>query len=149
MQTRISERGFLVCHSNAKIEGTVEFISDIIEDYKMRGIWDVNYNNGYLINQITDEISIHYIKTKKVAVVSSRDQYLTLSVKLIDSKNSPTGNKLKIVGARSKDWEQYPPNQGIVRASTFMSGWVLEQIEPNLVDVHFMIETDYKISLFL
>lgn len=116
----------LVCHSNAKVEGTIEQISDILNDYETRGIYDVNYDNGFLVKELTDDISIHYIKTKKVAVVSSRDQYLILCLKMIDAQTSPTGYRRKIVGARSKDFEQYPTKNGIVRASTFMTGWVLD-----------------------
>jgi hypothetical protein len=104
----------------------VESVADTIADYNTRGTWDINYDSGYLLKTLTDQISIHYIKTKKVAVVSSRDQYLNLSVRTVEAEDSPSGYKRSIVGARSWDFEQYPPKKGIVRASTFMTGWVLE-----------------------
>lgn len=49
METRISERGFLVCHSYAQTEGTVEFVADTIANYKTRGTWDINFDSGYLV----------------------------------------------------------------------------------------------------
>jgi hypothetical protein len=51
----------------------VEYVADTIANYNTRGTWDINYDSGYLLKTLTDQISIHYIKTKKVAVVSSRD----------------------------------------------------------------------------
>lgn len=70
-------------------------------------------------------------------------------MKTIAPEDSPSGFKRKILAHRSWEYEHFPPKDGIVRASTFITGWVLDQIEPNLVDVHFLIETDYKISLFI
>jgi hypothetical protein len=54
-----------------------------------------------------------------------------------------------VICGRSKDLDQYPPTPGIVRAQTKISGYWIEELEPNLVDVHFIAETDFKISLFI
>lgn len=43
----------------------------------------------------------------------------------------------------------YPENDGIVRATAFVTGWYIEEIAPNVCDVHFMIETDYKLPLWI
>ena len=138
-----------MCHSQAQIEKSAHEISEVIADYKTRHLWDCNYAEGYLVKEMSENISIHYIKTKKVAVVASRDQYLVISLQTIKAEDSPSGKKRMIVGARSKDIDEYPPKDGIVRASSFITGWYLEEIRPNVCDVHFMIETDYKLSLFL
>ena len=45
----------------------------MIGDYEPRHLYDANYDVGYLVKQLNDDAAIHYIKTKKVAVVSSRD----------------------------------------------------------------------------
>lgn len=81
--------------------------------------------------------------------MASRDQYLVLFCKTIEASESPSGNKLIVVGAKSKDFEEYPEKKGIVRASTYITGWCLEEVSPNMCDVHYMIESDFKLSLFL
>ena len=124
-------------------------VADTITRYDVRGDWDVNFDSGQRIKQMDEFSSIHYLKTKKVAVVSSRDQYLNLKLRTVEPEDSPSGFKRKIIAHRSIDFDELPPKDGIVRASVFLTGWVLEQIEPNLVDVNFMIVSDYKISLFV
>jgi hypothetical protein len=54
-----------------------------------------------------------------------------------------------IIAARSIDLDEYPPTPGAVRAVTKISGYYMEQIEPNVVDLHFCVEADFKISLFI
>jgi hypothetical protein len=54
-----------------------------------------------------------------------------------------------IFAARSVDLDEYPPISNAVRAQTKITGYYMEQIEPNVVDLHFCVETDFKISLFI
>jgi hypothetical protein len=51
-----------------------------------------------------------------------------------------------IIAAKSLDLDEYPPTTGAVRAITKISGYYMEQIEPNVVDLHFCVEADFKIS---
>jgi hypothetical protein len=45
------------------------------------------------VKEIFKNVEIHYLKTKKVAVVSSRDQYLLISGKEIPSEQSDTAKR--------------------------------------------------------
>lgn len=94
-------------------------------------------------------VQLHYVKTKKVAVVSSRDQYIVIYRKDILAQSSPSGKRVMMMAARSVDLDEYPPSPGIVRAKVAISGYYMEQIEPNVVDIHFCVEADFKISLFI
>lgn len=48
IQTRISERGLLVCHSKAQINRSAEELKNIISNYETRKSWDQNCAEGYL-----------------------------------------------------------------------------------------------------
>ena len=114
-----------------------------------RHIWDQNFDSGGLIKQIGANVQLHYIKTKKIAMVSSRDQYLVIYRKDIPADLSDTGKKQCIVACKSKDLEEYPPTPGNVRAQTHISGYFIEEISENECHVYFAIESDFKISLFI
>ena len=94
-----------------------------------------------------DNSQVHYIKTKRQSIVSPRDQNLVINRRVIQPKDSPTGNKIFIIGARSYDFEKYPEKSGIVRANTYITGYYIEEIAKNQCDVHFLLETDYKIPV--
>ena len=79
----MSERELLVCHSHATIEASTDIITDTIADYENRGTWDGNYGEGYFMKRLTDDTDVHYIRTKRVAMVSPRDQILVVNAKII------------------------------------------------------------------
>ena len=79
----MSDAGFLVCHSNATINSSLDNILLKMEDYSNRHHWDPNFEKGMMVKEIGPDVSLHYVKTKKVAVVSSRDQYLLIYAKEI------------------------------------------------------------------
>ena len=54
-----------------------------------------------------------------------------------------------IIAGKSKDLDEYPATPGVVRAQTKISGFYITEIEPNVCDVHFVVESDFKISLFI
>ena len=82
-------------------------------------------------------------------MVSPRDQYLVINRKIIEASESPSGNKIVIIGARSHDFEEHPENDGIVRASSHITGYYIEQLGEEKCNVHFVIETDYGIPLWI
>jgi hypothetical protein len=82
-------------------------------------------------------------------MVSSRDQYCVINVRDTPAAQSPTGNRILYVALKSLNSENYPKKDGCVRAETIMSGYLIEEISPNKLDVHFMIESDFKVSLFI
>lgn len=69
--------------------------------------------------------------------------------KVIPATESPTGRKLIKIGVKSLNSDKYPPNQGAVRADTKISGYYIDEIKPNVCKIDFMIESDFKISLFI
>ena len=48
-------------------------IGEILVDEEQTALWDPNYMEGKLIKKIGEDTALTYMKTKKVAVVSSRD----------------------------------------------------------------------------
>lgn len=82
-------------------------------------------------------------------MVSSRDQYVLMCRRDIPANVSPSGKRTIFIAGKSKDIEEFPVTPGIVRAKTIISGFLIEEIEPNVLDVHFVVESDFKISLFI
>jgi hypothetical protein len=82
-------------------------------------------------------------------MVSSRDQYLVIYRKDIPAELSSSGRKTCIVSCKSVDLPEYPLVPGCVRAQTFISGYFIEEINENECEVHFVVESDFKISLFI
>ena len=132
-------------YSNAIVNENLDTIVDVISDYENRHKWDANFSDGGLLKSVDKDSQLHYIKTVRQAVISCRDQNLLINRKIIEAKDSQTGNKIFILGARSQDLEQFPEKKGIVRASCYITGYYIEQISPDQCHVHFIIETDYKI----
>jgi hypothetical protein len=120
-----------------------------MQNYDTRHEWDQNFEKGGLVKVIGPNVGLHYIKTKKVAMVSSRDQYVIIARREIPPNQSPSGKRTMVIAGRSKDLDQYPPTPGVVRAQTKISGYWIEEIEPQVCNVHFIAETDFKISLFI
>ena len=131
------------------VNTTLDNLMEKMSNYETRHLWDQNFESGRLVRQIGPQVQLHYIKTKKVAVVSSRDQYVVIYMKEIPAEFNPSGKRAIIFAARSIDLDEYPPTPGAVRSLTKISGYYMEQIEPNVVDLHFLVEADFKISLFI
>lgn len=138
-----------MCHSNAKINTGIDDLFSRMSNYDNRHKWDANFESGRMVRDIGPNVQLHYIKTRKVAMVSSRDQYLVIYRKEIPANVNPSGKRALIIAAKSIDHDEYPPVQGAVRAQTKISGYFIEELEPNLCDVHFAVEADFKISLFI
>jgi hypothetical protein len=96
-----------------------------------------------------DSCAFNYVKTKKIAVVSSRDQYMMAQTRRLEASKSPNGKKCIYIALKSKDLPDYPPIDGVVRIQTILTGFYLVELEPNLVEIHFYLESDAKISMFI
>ena len=66
----------LCVKNNAKIKCTIDELVPAIDLDEHKFKYDVNYAQGGLIKKISDDCDIRYLRTKKVAVVSSRDLYM-------------------------------------------------------------------------
>ena len=73
------------------------------------------------------------MKTRKVAMVSSRDMYIVLTHRMIPAESSPTGKKIMIIAGRTCELPQYPENAGIVRAATHITGYYIEELSQDEV----------------
>jgi len=96
-----------------------------------------------------DSCAFNYVKTKKIAVVSSRDQYMMAQTRRVEASKSPNGKKCIYIALKSKDLPDYPPVDGVVRIQTILTGFYLVELMPNLVEIHFYLESDAKISMFI
>ena len=69
-----------------------------------------------------------------------------------EPNETESGRRTYIFGVYSKDFPEHPPTSGIVRASTYSHGYVVEEFEDEkgtYCNVKFEIETDMKISQFV
>ena len=101
------------------------------------------------IKVLGDSCAFNYVKTKKIAVVSSRDQYMMAQTRRVEASKSPNGKKCIYIALKSKDLPDYPPVDGVVRIQTISTGFYLVELMPNLVEIHFYLESDAKISMFI
>lgn len=135
--------------STANIKmGLDEFI-EIMKNPDNRFDWDQNYENGYTEKILSENTRIDYLKTKKVAMVSSRDMYLVLMNKKIPAESSPTGKQIFIIAGKSCTLPGYPETKGAVRAVAYISGYYIEELGPNEIRCTFCVESDFKISVFI
>mmetsp|Transcript_15321 Transcript_15321/g.25885 ORF Transcript_15321/g.25885 Transcript_15321/m.25885 type:complete len:105 (+) Transcript_15321:1043-1357(+) len=75
--TRVSERGLLVMKNTAQIKTTMEEILALGKNFDIRHEYDPNFQEGGEIMQLGDNINLLYVRSKKVAMVSSRDQIIS------------------------------------------------------------------------
>jgi len=87
------------------------------------------------------------MKTKKVAMVNSRDSYSIVNRRI----EEPIKGKHKklLLASKSKNMADYPAISGCVRSETILSGFIFDEIKPGVIDCHFFAEADPKISLFI
>lgn len=72
-----------------------------MSNYDTRGQWDQNFESGKMVRQIGPMVQLHFMKTKKVAMVSSRDQYIVIYRKEIPAQYNPSGKRAVIIAAKS------------------------------------------------
>ena len=72
-----------MCKSQAKIQKNIDEFVEIMADPENRKSWDQNYESGHIEKELSENVRIDYLRTRKVAMVSSRDMYLVLMNKII------------------------------------------------------------------
>ena len=121
----------------------------IMDNPDFKKYWVPNYEIGHIERHLSENVRIDYVKTKKVAVISSRDMYMVLMKKFIQPEKSPTGKKLVVIAGKSCDLPCFPEHSGVVRAVNYMSGYYIEELGPSEVKLTFVVESDFKISMFI
>lgn len=135
----------MCCYSKAKINVKFEQIAEVINDFSQNKHWNPIQQEAKEILQISDDCKITYMKTKKVAMVSSRDSYSVVFKRLQEK-----GKLRKLMLAnKSKNLTNYPPISGAVRSTTILSGFIFDEIKEGTIECHFFAEVDPKISLFI
>lgn len=72
----MSDRNLLTVLSTATIQASADKIFNLIKNYEHKTRWDQNFQEGRKVMDIGEAVTLHYLRTKKIAVVSGRDQYL-------------------------------------------------------------------------
>ena len=124
----------------------LENLLEVLQDFDQNKYWNPNMQEGKEVLQIADDCFFRYMKTKKVAMVSSRDQYSVIFKRMTEDKGK---HRKLYIASKSKDLANYPPTQGAVRSEVILSGFIFDEIGSNCIDCHFYAETDPKISLFI
>jgi START domain len=113
-------------------------IFKVLGDDSYRKQYDVNYDEGRMIERIADQIFLVTQKTKKVSIVAARDFVMT-----IYSYISANGTIYGI--AFENDIPNLVPEvKGVIRARAPIGGWRLEPIEGGKTRVSYLVELDLK-----
>jgi len=54
-----------------------------------------------------------------------------------------------MMGGKSVELEDRPPVPGCVRSTIIISGMYMVELEPKLIELTFLLESDLKLSLFI
>ena len=98
------------------------------------------------VETIIGGLTINYYKSKKTGFVSPRDQ---ITLNSVYYKEHTKHKREMILVGQSVDLKKYPPKSGIVRATSYISGYhLVEHRGPDGIwtDVNFITEGDPKIS---
>jgi len=77
VQTRMSDRNLICVYSKANVNTSLDNLVKVIEDVDIRSQWDPNMDSAKKIHAFDDVGGAFvYLKLKKIAIVSSRDQYM-------------------------------------------------------------------------
>ena len=68
---------------------------------------------------------------------------------MVDKEKSKSGKREYFLVSKSKDLADYPPTSNCVRSSTQLTGFYVIELEPGICEVHFFIEADLQISMFI
>jgi len=101
-----------------------------MEEMDTRHNWDPNVQDAKIIKEFNDDGVFAYMKTKKVAVVSSRDQYLFIHRRTTSTCPQFPGKRVYILACKSKNLSAYPETPNCVRAQTLISGTMIVEEEP-------------------
>ena len=121
-------------YSKCMVETTLDKLIFMIEDNDTRAEWDPNMHSGALVKDMFKVgAALSYLKTKKIAVVSSRDQYFMIQTRKFEANSkSPVKNKqVYFMAAKSKDLPEYGQTENCVRATTYLTGYYVIETEPN------------------
>eukprot|EP00347_Sterkiella_histriomuscorum_P015068 403358431 len=140
---RTNSNGLKCMKAVAVIERSPEQIIKVIGDSKYRNDYDPVYDYSTFLEKVADQTFIVYQKTKKVAVVSSRDFVFCLHI-----NKMPDGTIYALVFSIDRD-DMKPPEKGTVRGWLQLGGWKLQPMpdNPNKTLTTYQTEIDMKGSI--
>ena len=168
--SRMSNRGLITIKTTGTVNCSQAELEFVLEDYHNRVKWDANFAEGGVTKVLGENCEIHYVRTRRVAVVSPRDCYTCIR-KIVRDQSSGVvarfkrtkGKVLRSCMIACKSFElgdQYTPVQsGIVRILVYLTGYYIEEVLTDELDEHgnkkivcdviFFSEVDVKISQFI
>jgi hypothetical protein len=67
----------------------------------------------------------------------------------LEANQNPKKKKVYYLAAKSHDLPENGPTDNCVRANTILTGYYLVEKDHNKTELHFFIESDFKISMFI
>ena len=152
------------------VDCCLEEIEYVMEDFKNRAKWDANFQEGGVVKELGANSQFHYVRTRRVAVVSSRDAYTAIRKMNRDPSNGLVQRHIRtkgkvlrsmIIACKSVELgdDITPSASGIVRIICYLTGYFVQEVESNEVDengkkkivcdVIFFSNVDVKISQFI
>ncbi|CDW89743.1 start domain containing protein [Stylonychia lemnae] len=140
---RTSESGLKCMKAQAIIERKASDIIKVIGDTKYRNDYDPVYDHSNFLEKVAHQTFIVYQKTKKVAVVSSRDFIFVLHL-----NKMPDGTIYALVFSIDRD-DLHPPEKNSVRGWLQLGGWKLQPMaeDPSKTLCTYQTEIDMKGSI--
>ena len=103
------------------------------------------------VKQLGPDCFITHIKTKKIAMVSSREQFLCLTSRSQEADQSKSGKREFCISGKSKELPEFAhlSDPSAVRGNAVLNGFLFIETSPTQCECHFYLESDFKISLFI
>ena len=74
---------------------------------------------------------------------------MLIKKKFTEADKSVSGKREYCIAVKTKPSPLYPETSAVVRAFTYLSGYYVTEEEPNLCQMHFFMEADLKITMFI
>lgn len=118
--TKDCENGYTL-KSEYFLQCTAEQFIELLKDVKSRKMWDENIEKIEVVLTLPEETSVVYIKYKKFLIISSRDAVVVSRIM--------RAHKGIAYISTSCEHEDYPENEGTVRARVETAGYYIEPQE--------------------
>lgn len=76
-------------------------------DNEKRKLWDPNVIVNKEIKRLGEDVVIVYTKTKKIAVVSSRDMFNLFHLRMVEGEKSKSGKPEMFITCKSREFPEF------------------------------------------
>lgn len=134
--SRMSDRGLICLQTTGTVDCDLDEMTHVMNDFENRAKWDANFLEGGRVLKLNDDTEIHYCRTRRVAVVSSRDAYSAVKKVTRDASSGLVVRQLRtkgkvlrsnIIACKSIELgDDYTPSvSGIVRIIAYLTGYYI------------------------